>query len=52
MESGNYTIGEFSRLLGVSPRTVDFYTRQGSFIPSNRPRAMGTAIIRKGTATA
>ncbi len=33
MEKGNYTIGEFSRLLGLSPRTIDFYTRQGLLRP-------------------
>ena len=26
MDDEHYTIGEFARLLGVSPRTVDFYT--------------------------
>ena len=33
MDEGNYTIGEFAKLLGVSPRTVDFYTRQGLLHP-------------------
>ena len=33
MEKENYTIGEFSRLLGLSPRTIDFYTRQGLLRP-------------------
>jgi MerR family copper efflux transcriptional regulator len=33
MEKENYTIGEFSRLLGLSPRTIDFYTRQGLLHP-------------------
>jgi DNA-binding transcriptional MerR regulator len=34
MSNGNYTIGEFSKVLGVSPRTVDFYTRQGLLHPA------------------
>jgi MerR family transcriptional regulator, copper efflux regulator len=34
MSNGNYTIGEFSRALGVSPRTVDFYTRRGLLHPA------------------
>ncbi len=33
MANGSYTIGEFARLLGVSPRTIDFYTRQGLLHP-------------------
>ena len=33
MEKENHTIGEFSRLLGLSPRTIDFYTRQGLLHP-------------------
>ena len=33
MEPGNYTIGEFARLLGLSPRTIDFYTRGGLLHP-------------------
>ena len=41
MEGGNYTIGEFARLLGVSPRTVDFYTRQGLFHPEQSGRGHG-----------
>ncbi len=41
MESGNYTIGEFARLLGVSPRTVDFYTRQGLLHPEQAGRGHG-----------
>lgn len=41
MEPGNYTIGEFSKLLGVSPRTVDFYTRQGLLHPEQPGRGHG-----------
>ena len=33
MNNANYTIGEFSRALGLSPRTVDFYTRRGLLHP-------------------
>jgi DNA-binding transcriptional MerR regulator len=33
MSNGNFTIGEFSRVMGVSPRTIDFYTRQGLLHP-------------------
>jgi DNA-binding transcriptional MerR regulator len=33
MSNGNFTIGEFSKVMGVSPRTIDFYTRQGLFHP-------------------
>ena len=33
MSNGNYTIGEFSKALGVSPRTIDFYTRRGLLHP-------------------
>jgi DNA-binding transcriptional MerR regulator len=33
MSNGNYTIGEFSRVMGLSPRTIDFYTRQGLLHP-------------------
>ena len=41
MERGHYTIGEFARLLGVSPRTVDFYTRQGLLHPEQPGRSHG-----------
>jgi len=33
MNEVNYTIGEFAKLLGLSPRTIDFYTRQGLLHP-------------------
>jgi DNA-binding transcriptional MerR regulator len=33
MDEANYTIGEFAKLLGLSPRTIDFYTRQGLLHP-------------------
>ena len=38
---GKYTIGEFARLLGVSPRTIDFYTRQGLLHPDQNGRGHG-----------
>jgi len=41
MNQGNYTIGEFARLLGVSPRTIDFYTRQGLLHPAQPVRGHG-----------
>lgn len=34
MAGETYTIGEFAKLMGVSPRTVDFYTRQGLLHPA------------------
>lgn len=34
MSNGNYRIGELSKVLGVSPRTVDFYTRRGLLHPA------------------
>lgn len=33
MDDGRYTIGEFARQMGLSPRTIDFYTRQGLLHP-------------------
>ncbi len=41
MNEGNYTIGEFARLLGMSPRTIDFYTRQGLLHPAQPARGHG-----------
>jgi len=41
MNEGNYTIGEFARLFGVSPRTIDFYTRQGLLHPEQGGRGHG-----------
>ncbi len=41
MDDEHYTIGEFARLLGVSPRTVDFYTRQGLLHPAQPARGHG-----------
>jgi MerR family copper efflux transcriptional regulator len=41
MDEGNYTIGEFAKLLGLSPRTIDFYTRQGLLHPEQSGRGHG-----------
>jgi MerR family copper efflux transcriptional regulator len=41
MDEGNYTIGEFARMLGLSPRTIDFYTRQGLLHPEQSGRGHG-----------
>ncbi len=41
MPNGRYTIGEFSKLTGLSPRTIDFYTRQGLLHPEQNSRGHG-----------
>jgi DNA-binding transcriptional MerR regulator len=41
MDGENYTIGEFAKLLGLSPRTIDFYTRQGLLRPQQAVRSHG-----------
>ena len=41
METGSYTIGEFARSLGLSPRTIDFYTRQGLLHPDQKGSSHG-----------
>jgi MerR family transcriptional regulator, copper efflux regulator len=33
MEAATYTIGELARGMGINPRTIDFYTRQGLLHP-------------------
>jgi MerR family copper efflux transcriptional regulator len=33
MAASHHTIGEFAKLTGLSPRTIDFYTRQGLLHP-------------------
>ena len=48
MNDGNYTIGEFARLLGVSPRTIDFYTRQGLLHPAQPVRGHGYRYYTEG----
>ena len=48
MNDGNYTIGEFARLLGVSPRTIDFYTRQGLLHPAQSARGHGYRHYTEG----
>ncbi len=41
MDQESYTIGEFARLMGVSPRTVDFYTRMGLLHPIQNGKGHG-----------
>lgn len=41
MDQGSYTIGEFARHLGLSPRTVDFYTRKGLLHPIQNGQGHG-----------
>jgi MerR family copper efflux transcriptional regulator len=41
MEEETFTIGEFARLLEVSPRTIDFYTRRGLLHPEQTGRGHG-----------
>lgn len=41
MDGENYTIGEFAKLLGLSPRTIDFYTRQGLLRPQQSGHGHG-----------
>jgi DNA-binding transcriptional MerR regulator len=41
MDRKNYTIGEFAKLLGLSPRTIDFYTRRGLLRPQQPGRGHG-----------
>jgi DNA-binding transcriptional MerR regulator len=41
MDGANYTIGEFAKMLGLSPRTIDFYTRQGLLHPEQSGRGHG-----------
>jgi DNA-binding transcriptional MerR regulator len=48
MERRNYTIGDFARLLGVSPRTIDFYTRQGLLHPEQSSHGHGYRRYTEG----
>jgi len=48
MESEIYTIGEFARMLGLSPRTIDFYTRQGLLHPAQPERGHGYRHYSEG----
>jgi MerR family transcriptional regulator, copper efflux regulator len=41
MDEGSYTIGEFARRIKVSPRTIDYYTRQGLLRPEQPRRGHG-----------
>jgi MerR family copper efflux transcriptional regulator len=48
MDEANYTIGEFAKLLGLSPRTIDFYTRQGLLHPAQSGRGHGYRHYTEG----
>lgn len=41
MGGETYTIGKFAKLTGVSPRTIDFYTRQGLLHPAQETPGHG-----------
>lgn len=41
MGGETYTIGELAKLMGVNPRTVDFYTRQGLLHPAQESPGHG-----------
>ncbi len=41
MDEGSYTIGEFASRMKVSPRTIDYYTRQGLLRPEQPRRGHG-----------
>jgi MerR family copper efflux transcriptional regulator len=41
IETGSYTIGAFARSLGLSRRTIDFYTRQGLLHPDQKGSSRG-----------
>jgi MerR family copper efflux transcriptional regulator len=41
MRGETFTIGEFARLLEVSPRTIDFYTRRGLLHPEQTGKGHG-----------
>ena len=48
MNDGSYTIGEFAKMLGLSPRTIDFYTRQGLLHPEQPERGHGYRHYTEG----
>jgi DNA-binding transcriptional MerR regulator len=48
MDEANYTIGEFAKLLGLSARTIDFYTRQGLLHPEQSGRGHGYRHYTEG----
>jgi MerR family copper efflux transcriptional regulator len=48
MRDGNYTIGEFAKLTNSSPRTIDFYTRQGLLYPEQLRRGHGYRHYTEG----
>lgn len=47
MQDRSYTIGEFARLVGISPRTVDFYTRSGLLHPEQPRQGHGYRHYRE-----
>jgi DNA-binding transcriptional MerR regulator len=47
MDEGSYTIGEFARRIKVSPRTIDYYTRQGLLRPEQPRRGHGYRHYRE-----
>ena len=47
METESYTIGEFARALGLSRRTIDFYTRQGLLHPDQAGSGHGYRRYRE-----
>jgi len=40
-EEKRFTIGEFAEMIGISPRTIDFYTREGLLHPQQAGRGHG-----------
>ncbi|MGD0623720.1 MAG: MerR family transcriptional regulator [Thermodesulfobacteriota bacterium] len=47
MDEGSYTIGEFARRIKLSPRTIDYYTRQGLLLPEQPRRGHGYRHYRE-----
>jgi MerR family copper efflux transcriptional regulator len=47
MDEASYTIGEFARRIKLSPRTVDYYTRQGLLRPEQPWRGHGYRHYRE-----
>ncbi len=48
MADGSYTIGELSRQMGLSPRTIDYYTRQGLLHPGQSEPGHGYRHYTEG----
>jgi DNA-binding transcriptional MerR regulator len=47
MDEASYTIGEFARRIKLSPRTIDYYTRQGLLLPEQPRRGHGYRHYRE-----